>query len=47
MIQELVKQWEENKHELENYFRTTRQEEYASSYKQILKKIFLSRFANR
>ena len=40
MIQELVKQWEENKHELENYFRTTRQEEYASSYKQILKKIF-------
>jgi len=40
MIQELIKQWEENKHKLEEYFRTTNQEEYSSSYKQIVVKIF-------
>lgn len=40
MIQELVKQWEENKHKLEKYFRTTKQGEYSSSYKQIVTKIF-------
>ena len=40
MIQELVKQWEENKHKLEEYFKTTRQEEYSSSYKQIVTKLF-------
>jgi hypothetical protein len=39
MIQELVKQWEENKHKLEEYFKTTKQEEY-SSYEQIVTKVF-------
>ena len=39
MITELVKQWEENKHKLEEYFKTTKQEEY-SSYGAILKKVF-------
>jgi hypothetical protein len=39
MIQELITQWEENKHKLEEYFKTTKQEEY-SSYKQIVTKIF-------
>lgn len=39
MIQELVKQWEENKHKLAEYFKTTKQEEY-SSYKQIVTKVF-------
>jgi hypothetical protein len=40
MIQELVKQWEENKHKLEEYFKITKQEEYSSSYKQIVTKVF-------
>jgi hypothetical protein len=39
MITELIKQWEENKHKLEEYFRTTKQNEY-SSYKTIVKKVF-------
>ena len=39
MITELVKQWEENKHKLEEYFQTNKQEEY-DSYKSIVKKIF-------
>ena len=39
MIKEVVQQWEENKHKLEEYFRTARQEEYSGSYKQILQKI--------
>jgi len=39
MIKEVVKQWEENKHKLEEYFRTTKQEKYSSSYKTILEKI--------
>ena len=39
MIIELVNQWEENKHKLKEYFRTTNQNEY-SSYKSILKKVF-------
>ena len=39
MIQELVKQWEENKYKLEEYFKTTNQEKY-SSYKQIVIKLF-------
>ena len=39
MIQSVVKQWEENKHKLEEYFKTTKQEEYSSSYKTILQKI--------
>ena len=39
MIQEVVKQWDENKHKLEEYFRTTKQEEYSGSYKSILQKI--------
>lgn len=36
---ELVKQWEENKHKLEEYFKTTKQDEY-DSYETIVKKIF-------
>lgn len=40
MILELVKQWEENKLKLEKYFKTTRQEEYSSSYAKILTKVF-------
>jgi len=39
MITELVKQWEENKHKLEEYFKTTKQDEY-DSYEAIVKKIF-------
>lgn len=39
MIAELVKQWEENKHKLEEYFKTTKQDEY-DSYETIVKKIF-------
>jgi hypothetical protein len=39
MITELVKQWEENKHKLEEYFKTTKQDEY-SRYEAIVKKIF-------
>lgn len=39
MITELVKQWEENKHNLEDYFKTTKQDEY-DSYSTIVKKIF-------
>jgi hypothetical protein len=38
MIQEVIKQWDENKHKLEEYFQTTKQEEY-STYESILKKI--------
>lgn len=39
MIQELVKQWEENKHKLEYYFKNTKQAEY-DRYETIVKKIF-------
>jgi len=39
MIQEVIKQWDENKHKLEEYFRTTKQEEYSGSYKSILQKV--------
>ena len=39
MIKDVIKQWEENKHKLEEYFRTARQEEYSGSYKDILQKI--------
>lgn len=39
MIKKVIQQWEENKHKLEEYFRTARQEEYSGSYKQILQKI--------
>jgi len=39
MIKELLKQWEENKHKLEEYFKTTKQDEY-NSYETIVKKIF-------
>ena len=39
MITELVKQWEENKHKLEEYFKTTKQDEY-DSYETIVKKVF-------
>jgi|SRR5690625_2162166 len=40
MIQEIVKQWDENKHVLENYFRTTKQKKYSESYEQIVEKLF-------
>lgn len=39
MVQHLVKQWEENKHNLKEYFKTTKQSEYWS-YESIVKKIF-------
>lgn len=39
MIQEIVKQWEENKYKLEEYFTTTAQEKYSGSYKKILEKV--------
>ena len=39
MITELVKQWEENKYKLEEYFKTTKQDEY-DSYETIVKKVF-------
>ena len=39
MIQEIVKKWEENKYKLEEYFRTTKQENYGS-YEAIVKKLF-------
>ncbi len=39
MITELVKQWEENKHKLEEYFKTTKQHEY-NRYETIVKKVF-------
>ena len=35
----MISQWEENKHKLEEYFRTTTQDNY-SEYKDIVKKIF-------
>jgi hypothetical protein len=40
MVQFFVKQWNENKHKLEDYFRTTRQEEYSSGYDKIVIKLF-------
>ena len=40
MIPELIKQWEENKHKLEEYFATTNQEEYSRSYTRIVETIF-------
>jgi hypothetical protein len=39
MIPEIIKQWEDNKHLLEEYFRTTPQSEYSSYYK-IVTKLF-------
>jgi len=39
MIQGLVKQWEENKHILKEYFKNTSQTEY-DSYEVIVKKVF-------
>ena len=39
MITELVKQWEENKHKLEEYFKMTKKDEYGS-YEAIVKKVF-------
>jgi len=39
MIQELINQWEGNKHKLEEYFKNTRQGEY-DSYEAIVRKIF-------
>lgn len=38
MLQDVIKQWEENKHKLENYFRTTKQSDY-DDYEKIVKKI--------
>lgn len=39
MIQEIIKQWEENKYKLEEYFKETKQSEY-SDYKEIVKALF-------
>lgn len=39
MIKEIIKKWEENKLKLEEYFKTTKQEEY-QSYEAIVRKIF-------
>lgn len=39
MIPYVVKQWEENKHKLEEYFSTTDQDEY-SDYESIVRKLF-------
>src|ERR1035437_5479731 len=39
MIKEIIQQWEENKHKLEEYFKATTQNEYGS-YEEIVKKIF-------
>jgi len=38
MIKEIVEKWEKNKHILEDYFRTTRQEEY-TNYESIVRKL--------
>lgn len=38
MIKDFIEKWEENKKELENYFRNTKQEEY-DEYEKIVKKI--------
>ena len=40
MIPQIIKQWEDNKHLLQEYFATTKQDEYSESYLFILKKIF-------
>ena len=40
MIQELILQWEQNKNELQDYFRNTKQSEYSNDYKEIVIKIF-------
>ena len=42
----MISQWEENKHKLEEYFRTTTQDNY-SEYKDIVKKIFELCLLNR
>lgn len=39
MIINFIKAWEENKGQLENYFRTHEQKEYCESYKDILSKV--------
>lgn len=39
MITEIIQKWEENKLKLEEYFKTTKQEEY-QSYEDIVRKIF-------
>ncbi len=39
MIMDFVKAWEENKVQLENYFRTHEQKEYCESYQDILSKV--------
>ena len=39
MITEIIKKWEENKLKLEEYFKTTKQEQY-TDYKTIVQKIF-------
>jgi len=39
MITEIIQKWEENKLKLEEYFKTTKQEEY-QSYEAIVRKIF-------
>jgi hypothetical protein len=39
MIREFIERWEKNKHKLEEYFRTTKQEEY-DAYSKIVVKLF-------
>ena len=39
MITEIIQKWEENKLKLEEYFKTTKQEEY-QSHEAIVRKIF-------
>lgn len=39
MITEIIQKWEENKSKLEEYFKTTKQEQYGD-YKTIVQKIF-------
>ena len=39
MIREFIERWEKNKHKLEEYFRTTKQEEY-DAYSKIAVKLF-------
>lgn len=40
MILEIINQWDEKKHKLEEYFKTTKQSEYGTNYGQLLIKIF-------
>lgn len=47
MIPEVIKQWDDKKHLLEEYFKTTIQDEYAGSYKSILEKVITYVITNK